>query len=121
MSVSAQELIALIVQSCEIIDKAAETGDYKINNREMNQCIKLHNFIAEDLKLAEEIYGLLLEHSCISVKIACAFQCLKLDIYVDKSVNILDKLTKRTDIGIRRLDAEMCLRVWRGEFSNKTL
>jgi len=114
-SKSTQELIALLVQSYEIIDKVKDEGDYKINNREMKKCIKLHNLIAEDLKLAEEIYGLLLEHSCISVKTASAYQSLKLDIYVDKSVNILEELAKRTDIGTRRLSAEMCLRVWRGE------
>jgi len=118
---STEELIALIIQSYELIDKATDIGDYKTNNREVKKCSKWHKLIAEDLKLAEEIYDLLLEHSCITVKILSAVQCLKLNIYVGRSVEILEKLTQRTDIGIKRFDAEMCLRVWRGEVPNRTL
>jgi len=112
---SAQEIIALIVQSGEIIDGATDNSDYKINNREFKKRDKLYQEIAKDVELAEEIYDHLLEHPCITVKISSSFQCLKLNIYVDRSVSILEKLAQRTDIGVRSFNAEMCLRVWRGE------
>lgn len=116
-----QEIEALHVQYDEAIDSAALNGDYKTNNREFRRLDKLFRITSEDMDLAMAVYKNLLTRACVTTRISSSAECLKLGIYVDKAVEVLEELSKRTDIGIRRLNAEMVLRVWRGDFPGKTL
>jgi hypothetical protein len=120
-NLSLQEVVKLHIKSDEIIDYATINGDYKTNNKEFKKRDKLFQIVSEDIDLAKEVYSHLLAHSCITTKISSASECLKLNIYTDESIKILEELSKRTDIGVRRTNAEMVLRVWNGEFLGKTL
>jgi len=120
-NLSPQEIITLHIRSDELIDSAIINGDYKTNNREHKKRAQLFQILSKDIELAKEVYGHLLIHHCITTKISSASECLRLNIYVDKAVEILEEISNRTDIGVRRTNAEMVLRVWRGEFPGKTL
>jgi len=120
-NISIQEIIELHIQSDEIIDIATVNGDYKTNNKEFKKRNKLFKFVENDIEMAKEVYSHLLMHPCITTKISSASECLKLNIYIDEAVEILEEISKRADVGIRGLSAEMVLRVWRGEFPGNTL
>ena len=118
---SPKDIINLHIESDKIIDVASMSGDYKTNNKEFKKRNKLFKILEEDLDMAKEVYEQLLAHDCITTKISAASECLKLGIYTSKAEQILEEISKREDIGIRRFNAEMVLKVWRGEFPGKTL
>ncbi|NLB81904.1 MAG: hypothetical protein GX800_09940 [Clostridiaceae bacterium] len=118
---TAQEIVNLHIESDKISDIATVEGDYRTNNREGKKINKLFTLLAHDIELAQEVYGILLDYDNITTRTEAAAACLKLSIHKNKAVQVLEELSKRNDIGIRRLNAEMTLRVWRGEFPGKTL
>ena len=118
---SSQDIINLHIESDIIIESASITGDYKTSNKEFKKRNKLFVLLEKDLDMAKEVYKHLLNHDCITTKISASSECLKLGIYINEAEQILEEISKRNDIGTRRLNAEMVLRVWRGEFPGKTL
>jgi hypothetical protein len=118
---SLQDIINLHIGSDRIIDSASMIGDYKTNNKEFKKRDKLFRLLEKDLDMAKEVYKHLLGHDGITTKISASSECLKLGLYISEAEQILEEMSKRKDIGTRRLSAEMVLRVWRGEFPGKTL
>ena len=115
------EIVHLHIQSDIKSEIATIEGDYKTNNREGKKIQKLFDILSRDIILAKKVYRVLLNYDNITTRTEAAAACLKLGIFEDKAVQTLESISKRTDIGVRRLNAEMIIRVWRGEFSGKTL
>jgi hypothetical protein len=118
---SAQEIVDLHVKSDRIIESVSMTGDYRTNNREAKKLYRLFLILKEDLTLAKEVYSQLLWHDCVTTRSISAAECLRLSIFVQEAVHVLEEISGRDDIGITSFHAEMALRIWRGEFPGKTL
>ena len=115
------DIIRLHIESDEKSDIATIEGDYKVNNREGRKIQKIFNVLSRDIDLAKKVYKVLLEYDNITTKTEAAAACLKLGIHEDKAIQTLESISKRNDIGVRRLNAEMVIRVWKGEFPGRTL
>jgi hypothetical protein len=118
---SAQEIVDLHVKSDRIIESVRMTGDYRTNNREAKKLLRLFAIVKDDLTLAEEVYSRLLLHDCVTTRVWAASDCLRLGIFVQEAVRVLEEISKRDDLGMISFDADMALRVWRGEFPGRSL
>lgn len=93
--------------------KALASGDHKITNKAYAKLTRIYKKLEKDHVFAETILNDLLQHDNYLVRICAAAHALGLNISVDNAQNILDEISKRTDIGIIRLEAEMTLKEWR--------
>lgn len=120
-TLTTQEIIDLHIESDKISDVATINGDYKTNNKEGKKIKRLFSILENNLEQAKEVYSYLLDYDNITTRTEAASACLKLGIYTIEAEKTLEEIAKKNDIGIRRLNAEMVLRVWRGEFPGTTL
>jgi len=120
-SKSIKDFVDLIIKSGKIIESVKGTADYKTNNKEFKKLYRIYEELNRDLDMAKDVYGQLLEHSCISVRVLSAVQCLKSNIYIIEAENVLEKISQQDEDRHAKFESEMCLRVWRGEISGKTL
>ena len=120
-NISAQEIIEHHIKYDLIIEKASETMDYKTNNKAFKQRDKYFTVLEKNLDMAKEVYGYLIHYDCVETQMSSSAECLKLGIYIDEAEQILEKISARDDIGILSFDAEMVLRVWRGEVPGSKL
>lgn len=75
----------------------------------------------QDVKLSKQVLFQLLANDHVITRISASAECQKLGIFIKEAENILQEIASRTDIGISAFNAEMVLRVRRGEFPGKTL
>ena len=118
---NADELIALQIKSDEIIDSLDMATGTRIHNREMKKKAKLFDSMKHDVELSKKVLFQLLAYDRIITRISASAECLKLGVFIKEAEDILQDIASRTDIGISAYNAEMVLRVWRGEFPGKTL
>lgn len=118
---SAQEIVDLHVKSDRIIEAVKMTSDYRVNNREAKKLYRLFLILKEDLTLAKEVYSQLLWHDCVTTRSIAAAECLRLNIFVQEAVSVLEEISKRDDVGITRFEAETALQIWRGEVPGRSL
>jgi len=95
--------------------EASRDGDYKTANKQYSKLIRIYKILEKDKDLREKVLKELLKDENICVSSWAAAHCLRLNIYVDEAVKLLEEIAKRKDIGIWRFDAEMTLKVWREE------
>jgi len=115
------EIIQKYLESANIIESVTMTTDYKTNNREVNKLFKLFLLLEQDIDLAKKVYSRILESEIPTAQIIASADCLRLNIYVDEAQKKLEELSKRDDIGIISFNAEMALKIWRGEVPGKKL
>ena len=119
-NMTAQEIIEKMLE----IDRAIESLsvlEYKKNNKLADKSFKLFRILDADLELAKVVYKELLAHDCIITRVNAASKCLSLKIYIEDALRVLTEMASRCDIGIKSFEAELALRVWRGEIPGKTL
>lgn len=95
-------------------------NNYRQNNKIMKKRDKLisnscnKNFF-EDALLE------MMNSNDIYVCLPAAIQCLKYKIEKTQAIKIIKAASKRKDIGVASLEAEMTLKVYNGEIPNRTL
>lgn len=94
--------------------KALQDGDKKTANKQYAVLKKLYQFIQKENIESETLQELINDEN-IHVQAWAAAHCLSLNIHVEKSTQILETLSKRSDIGIARLNAEMILESWKNK------
>jgi len=119
-SMSAQEIIEKRIEN-DLLIEALSVRDYKKNNRIVDKNFKLFKLLKIDLELAKLVYKELLSYDCVITRLTAAGECLSLGIYIEEALRILTEMSNRGDIGIRSFEAELTLKVWRGEVPGKTL
>jgi len=116
-----EEIINRHIECDKIIESVSMTTNYQANNRAAKKLEKLFEILKDDTELAKRVYEVLLEHKSAITLSHAASACLRIGIFIPKSEKILEELSKRTDIGITRLNCETILKTWRGEIPYKTL
>jgi uncharacterized protein YlxP (DUF503 family) len=114
------EFISEYVKYIESANDAMSKNDYRKNNRIVDKFIKFikQNSSKEFFKTALE--GLM-NFKNFNVHISAATNSLKYNVNIDKAKKILKDSSKRKDIGISALNAEMALKVYNGEIPGKKL
>jgi len=110
-SMSAAEIITRHIESDRIME-SAPTAEYRKSNREAKKLNELFRIVEKDLTLAKEVYKELLISDCVVTRGHAAAECLSLEIFIDKAVEVLTELSVRTDIGMQSFHSETCLKWW---------
>jgi hypothetical protein len=115
----------------EFVKKFIELGKYevdysskksvKVNNKNAKKLTQMMEEIATDLDMASKAYGLLLKNDNPNISTIAASDCLRLGIHKEEAIKLLEKQSKRKDIGIIAFSAEMALKVYNGEIPGKKL
>lgn len=85
-----------------------------IHNKAMRKLIALREEIAADMDTANEVYKLLLSCENIYVQQSAASDCLKLNIHVDQSLQILKDIIENGD-RMQSMAAKRMLLIWEGK------
>jgi hypothetical protein len=103
-----------------IISKALPEGDYKTNNYTVKKLNKLiETYIKTDLETARRLFLIAMESENSSVRSMAAVDSLRMNINLDKSIIVLEEVSKQKDI--IGFGAEMALKIYHGKVPGKTL
>ena len=119
MRIDQGKLIAEYINNAVIQGEATLSGDYKTGNKASKKMLKTYKIFEQHGDVALEILVQLLEDHRINVKIWAASHALGLGKLVKQALAVLDEISKRPDIGILRLNAEMTLKVYQEKGSLK--
>ena len=86
----------------------------KTNNKVMPKLKALCDEIDTDIELAGKVYSKLMHNEDRAIQLRAAGVCLKLNLHIEKAVEILERLTK-TGNPWYSMPAERALKIWRGE------
>lgn len=114
----------------EFINEYIKLASYETNYAS-GMSVKKHNKNLKELDLSCEkiknnpelektIYTELLKNENLKVLLYASVDCLKLHIYTRKAKKILKKISKMKDIGILSLEAETCLKIYKGKYPGKS-
>jgi len=112
-------LIRSYVDYATIEGESKLNGDYKLGNRMVKKLNKIFNVLQSDDNLAHEVVAGIFASNSTRAKGLAAVDALRLNIYIDEAVDILENIAKQDDI--IGFGSQMALRIWRGEFPGKTL
>ncbi len=108
----ATEIIDLYIEYADIEGKSKLEGDYKTGNKMVKKINKLSEPFNSNLNLAQEVLNALMDSSSIRARTLAACKALRLGIIISKSLETLEQISKRNDIGILSFSAGMALKIW---------
>lgn len=112
---SKEDIIQRFKESCDIIYRCSETGDYKTGNKEQPKLVKIFKYFEKNKEFAMECLKELLQSENVVVSNKAATWCLALSENVDEAVKVLIANSKIKEAGIFQHDAEMTLKVWKSQ------
>ena len=112
---SKEDIIQRFKESCDIIYRSIETGDYKTGNKEQPKLVRIFKHFEKDIDFALECLMVLIRDESVVASNKAAAWCLALNENVDDAVRVLFANSQKKEAGIFRHDAEMTLRVWKSQ------
>lgn len=79
-------------------------------NKNMRKLAKMEKEISAKLNTAIDIYSILLKNNNAIISTIAAAHCLRLGILRDEAIEILERISKNSNMGIISLSAETCLK-----------
>jgi hypothetical protein len=92
--------------------EAIQTGDSRTANRQYTILKRIYVKAQKDINAAKIFYEHLRNSSEPNVQLWACAQSLALGLNITESENILEMISKKENIGLLRLNAEMTLKVW---------
>lgn len=114
------EFIKLFCKYNNIARQEMAKNNYKQNNKIMKKRDKLISNSCNK-HFFEGAFLEMLNNDDIYVCLPAAVQCLKYKIGETQALKIIKEASKRKDIGVAALEAEMTLKMYNGEIPNRTL
>ena len=108
-----EKIIQLSSQLCQKPDDYTK-NKVKEHNKAARKLTVLENALANDIEMAKEVFGELLESENMFIKQNAATHCLELSLHIKKSVKILEHICKKGEVW-NAMGAERQLKIWRGE------
>jgi peroxiredoxin family protein len=94
-----------------IHEETTYSGNYKKGNKASDKLNKICKLMKENASLAEKMLDILLKHDNINVRIWACGTAIDIKYKEDEAKQILTDISKMTNIGIQRFNAEMSLKV----------
>lgn len=113
--VSVEEIIEKHIEYDKIIEQNLYGGDHRKNNRAVKNKKKLVLSFKDNTEIVNQVYDHLLSHSNSRVRAEAAIECLRLRVFEERALRILEELA--ADKGMLAFSCSMCLRIWRGEIA----
>ncbi len=105
-----RNLVDQYVHYAEMQMECTFSGNYKKGNRASEKLFDMNTFLKENFEENREIIDLLIESSNPNVCIWISDVSLDLQYRADKVISILKNISKREDLGLIGLNAEMQLK-----------
>ena len=86
---SKEEIIQRFKESCDIIYRCSETGDYKTGNKEQPKLVKIFKYFEKNKEFAMDCIKDLLKNESVVVSTKAAAWCLALNENVDEAIRVL--------------------------------
>jgi len=117
---NSDEICFEFVRLCGMLDyENTNSKGIRRHNKAMHGLRRLSERIVEENADVKEIFLRLLEHSDPQVRLSAATNALRFNLCSKRAEEVLKQLT--TTESFFAFEAEMALRVWRGEFSENQL
>ena len=110
-----ERILHLNSQLCQKPDDYSKEK-VKGHNKAARKLTALENILVNDIEMAGEVYGELMESEDKFIKSNAAVRCLQLKIHIDKAIEIFEYLSKHGE-SWEVMGAERQLKIWRGEIS----
>ncbi|MFJ7976756.1 hypothetical protein ACIQZI_13820 [Peribacillus sp. NPDC096379] len=108
-------LTDLFIENAIIQGEATIDGNYKRGNKASDKLYKIENVMKEDKEFAKDILDILMINPEPNVKIWACGIAMDIDYKAYEAENILTEISNTTELGILRFNAEMTLKVQKGE------
>ncbi|MCM3410200.1 hypothetical protein [Metabacillus litoralis] len=108
-------LTDLFIESAIIQGRVTIDGNYTIGNKASDKLFKIANVMKEDKDFAKEILDILMVNPEANVKIWACGIAMDIDYQANEAENILKEISNTTGLGILSFNAEMSLKVRKGE------
>ena len=95
--------------------ETALSSDYKRGNEEGKKIILIFKILEKNRELALSSIPVLLSDSNVVTRSKAASHCLSLGINIDDAVKVLENVVKEEKGNIFGFNAQMTLKVWRGQ------
>ena len=115
-----QEIINQYIETGIVLAETSMNGDYKRGNAIAKKNRNIYELYLEtDKEIASQILSQVMESGVDNARSLAATDALRLNIMIEKSVNVLEEVGEREDmVGFL---AKTALKVWKGEVPNRTL
>jgi hypothetical protein len=108
-------LTDIFIENAIIQGEATIDGNYKRGNKASDKLYKIANVMKEDKEFAKDILDILMVNPEPNVKIWAFGIAMDIDYKVNEAENILTEISNTTELGILSFNAEMSLKVRKGE------
>ncbi len=103
------------IENANLQGEATKDGNYKRGNKASDKLYKIANILKEDKEFAKDILDILMVNPEPNVKIWACGIALDIDYKAYEAEKILTELSNTTELGILSFNAEMSLKVRKGE------
>ena len=112
-TMSSSELITKFIEYSEIEAKTKLNGDYKLGNKYSKKLYKIFIILKKDNNLARNVLKELLKTNSIRARSIAAIDALRLNIYVDEALKVLNEVANMKEIGILSFGPSVALKIWK--------
>ena len=114
-----QEAINQYLKTGTVLTETALSGNYKRGNIIAKKNRKVFDYLSQNRDLAIEVFSTIMNSDNDKAKSIAAADSIRMNIMLEQATTVLEELAKRNDfVGF---EAELVLRIWKGEFPGKTL
>lgn len=110
---NAEKIIEQYIEYANIEGQSKLDGDYKIGNKMSKKLSKLDSYLEENNDLAKIVLKELLKSNSIRARTLAAVESLRLNMYVEESLKVLEEIVENKELGILSLGAEISLEIWK--------
>ena len=103
------EIAQSMINSCIKYYDSQRSADYDTSNKVALWQHNLSQELMADIEFAKTVYFSVLNCSYERAQAYSAVNCLKLEIFVDESVAILESFSNRTDVGMLSIESKINL------------
>jgi len=118
-TVNSSKLINDYIEFATIEGETKLNGDYKLGNKMAKKIIKIFTILKDNEQLAREVIPIILNSNSVRARGLIAVDALRLNVYVNDAIKVLEDISKQNDI--LDFSSQMALKIYRGEFPDKTL
>jgi hypothetical protein len=107
------EIIKQYIEYSDVEGQTKLEGDYKLGNKMSKKLKGLFMYLENDDDLAKIVLRELLQSDSIRARSLAATDALRLNIYIDESLKVLEEIANRKELGILSYGPEMALQIWK--------
>jgi len=110
---SPQRIVEQYIEYSNIEGQSKLDGDCKIGNKMSKKLTKLEAYLEDNNDLAKIVLKELIKSNSIRARTLASVESLRLDMYVEESLKVLEEISNNEELGILSFGAEISLKIWK--------